>query len=77
MKTIDIDTIEDGYKIEILRELLAEKGQELISIQATENNILGLSSEDISVVVKYIDNELTIFVGDNKSMKEAVKNGEL
>ncbi|WP_447533042.1 hypothetical protein [Enterobacter hormaechei] len=77
MKTIDINNIEDGYKIETLQKLLALKGEELISIQATANEILDVSNDDISIIVKYLNGELTIFVGDHKTMKGVVENGEI
>lgn len=77
MKTIDISNIEDGYKVKLLQGFFKEKCQELIHIQAAENDLLDLCSDDISIVVKYINDELTIFVGTNEAMKGAVKNGEI
>lgn len=77
MKTIDIKDIEDGYKLEFLKHFLIEKSQEIISVQATINEILGLKDSDISIVVKYLNDEISIYVGDNDSMKGAVKNGEI
>lgn len=77
MKTIDISNIEDGYKIATLQKLLSEKSRELINIQATANAILDLQYDDIAIVVKYVNDELTIFVGDEETMKKAVKDGEV
>lgn len=77
MKTIDIKDIEDGYRLEFLKKYLIEKSQEIISVQATINEILGLEDSDISIVVKYLNDELSIYVGDNDSMRKGVKNGEI
>ena len=77
MKKSDIKDIEDGYRLEFLKHFLVEKSQEIISAQATINEILGLEDSDISIVVKYLNDELTIFVGTEEKMKKAVKNGEI
>lgn len=77
MKKIDINDIEDGYKLELLRHFLIEKGKEMLSAQSTINEILGINENDISLVVKYLNNDLTIFVGDNEEMKKAVKNEDI
>ncbi len=77
MKVIDIENIEDGYKLEKLQSFLIAQSKSIVNTQAEINRILDLDIDDISVVVRYVDEELILFVGTHENMRKAVEDGDL
>lgn len=77
MKSIDISDIEDGYKLKKLQSFLIAQSKSIVNTQAEINRILDLDIDDISVVVRYVDEELILFVGTHEKMRKAVEDGDL
>lgn len=77
MKSIDISDIEDGYKLKKLQSFLIAQSKSIVNTQAEINRILDLDTDDISVVVRYVDEELILFVGTHENMRKAVEDGDL
>lgn len=77
MKTIDINDIESNEELEFLQRAVFDSCHDLVSFQAGIHRILNVPDNDVAVVVKFINGDLTIIAGDHNAITEAVKNGKL